>query len=47
MLRQLAVVAPEQLELREVRALAATVVWVCKVQSQAMICFTLPVVVVV
>jgi hypothetical protein len=45
--RQRAVVAPEQLALLEVRVLAAPVVRVCKVQSQAMICFTLPVVVVV
>jgi hypothetical protein len=46
-LRQRVVVATEQLALLEVRVLAATVVRVCKVQSQAMICFTLPVVVVV
>jgi hypothetical protein len=47
LLPQRAVVAPEQLALLEVRVLAATVVRVCKVQLQAMICFTLPVVVVV
>jgi hypothetical protein len=45
-LRALAAVALRQLALREVLALAATVVRVCKVQSQAMTCFTLPVVVV-
>jgi hypothetical protein len=45
-LRQLAAVAQERLALREALALVATVVRVCKVQSQATPFFTLPVVVV-
>jgi len=45
-LRQLAAAAQERLALREVLAPVATVVRVCKVQSQATLFFTLPAVVV-